>query len=74
MTNKEKIAHLQSMHKQATEMIAHCKKQIADNPLEWSCKSSMPLFMQDAAALKFALKAIQLMQDLINDEGGQDGE
>lgn len=73
MTNKEKIARIEKMHKEATEMVAWCQQEIASGELRWTLRHSLKAFTQDAAALKFALKGLRLMQDLVNDEheGGE---
>jgi hypothetical protein len=53
-------------------MVQDCKMRIATNTHEWSTQNALDEFTKDAAALKYALKGIQLMQDLVN-EGGQHG-
>jgi hypothetical protein len=74
MTNKEKIAHLESMLKQAVDMIAYCEKKIAKDENAWTAGLSLESFKKDVAALKYALKGLQLMQDLINDQGEEGGD
>ena len=74
MTNKEKIAHLESMHKEAVDMIAHCEKKIAKDENAWTAGLSLESFKKDVAALKYALKGLQLMQDLIHDQGEEGGD
>ena len=59
MTNKEKIAHLESMHKEAIEMIAYCEKKIAKDEHAWTAGLSLESFKKDVAALKYALKGLQ---------------
>lgn len=73
MTNKEKIARIEKMHKEATEMVAYCQKEIANGETRWTLHHSLQAFKDDAAALKFALKGLRLMQELVNDmnEGGE---
>lgn len=68
MTNKEKIARIEQMHKEATEMVAYCQKQMAEGDTSWTLPYSIEVFKQDAAALKYALKGLRLMQELVNDE------
>ena len=74
MTNKEKIAHLESMHKEAIEMIAYCEKKIAKDEHAWTAGLSLESFQKDVAALKYALKGLQLMQDLVNEQGEEGGD
>lgn len=73
MTNLEKIERLQKLYKEAADMVKDCEMRIATNTHEWSTENALDEFKKDAAALKYALKGIKLMQDLVNDEGGQDG-
>ncbi len=72
MTNQEKIERIQHLYKEAADMVKDCEMRIATNTHEWSTENALEEFRKDAAALKYALKGIQLMQDLVN-EGGQDG-
>jgi hypothetical protein len=74
MTNQEKIAHLESMLKQAVDMIAYCENKIAKDENAWTAGLSLESFKKDVAALKYALKGLQLMQDLINDQGEEGGD
>lgn len=73
MTNKEKIARIEAMHKEATEMVRYCQIQIKNGGTSWTLPRSLQTFKDDAAALKFALKGLRLMQELVNDmnEGGE---
>jgi hypothetical protein len=73
MTNLEKIERIKALYKEAADMVVYCEDKIATNTHEWSTENTLAEFTKDAAALKYALKGIQLMQDLVNDEGGQDG-
>lgn len=74
MTNKEKIARIKAMHKEATEMVAWCQKQMVSGDTSWTLPYSMEVFKKNAAALKYALKGLRLMQDLVNDEPYMDAE
>ena len=73
MTNLEKIERIKTLYKEAADMVIYCEDKIATNNEEWSTKYSLEAFKKDAAALKYALKGIQLMQDLVNEEGGDYG-
>jgi hypothetical protein len=71
MTNLEKIAHLRAMHKEAVDQVAYCDKKLSEGCTDWTTPIARVACQKDAQALKFALKAIQLMQDLVKDEGGE---
>jgi hypothetical protein len=74
MTNLEKIERLQKLYKEAADMVQYCKMRIATNTHEWSTENTLAEFTKDAAALKYALKGIQLMQDLVNDASDEGGD
>jgi hypothetical protein len=70
MTNLEKIAHVESLLKEAVDQVAYCDKKLSEGCTDWTTPIARVACEKDAKALKFALKAIKLHQDLVNDEGG----
>lgn len=74
MKNSEKIAHLQSMHKHAIDMIVYCEAKIAKDENAWTAGLSLESFKKDEIALRYALKGLQLMQDLVNEQGEEGGD
>ena len=74
MTNKEKIMHLQSMHKNAADMVTYCSDKMAKGDDAWTLKLSLEGFKKDVAALGYALNGLQLMQDIVNEQGNEGGD
>jgi hypothetical protein len=74
MTNQEKLLHLQQMHKNACSMIDYCKETIAKSEDSWTTTLSLNAFEKDVAALKFAIKGIQLMTDMVNEASEEGGD
>jgi len=72
MTNLEKIARLESMIKNSQKNV-ELYASTQSNP-DSVTNLVANEYRNDIKAMKFALKAIQLMQDQVNDEGGNDGE
>jgi hypothetical protein len=74
MTNQEKLMHLQSMLENASTMADYCRKKIEEGEDSFTLKLSHDAFVKDAAALKFAIKGINLMNDLIYDQSEEGGD
>ena len=74
MTNLEKIAYLQSMHKNAADMVTYCSDKIANGDDAWTVKLSLDGFKKDVEALGYALKGLQLMQNIVNEQGNEGGD
>jgi hypothetical protein len=74
MTNLEKKDHLEQMYNHAKSMVEYCEEKISTNNEEWSTRYSLEAFKEDAAALKYAIKGINLMQDLVNDASDEGGD
>jgi hypothetical protein len=74
MTNQEKQAHLQTMLKNASGMVDYCRQKIEAGEDSWTLTLSYNAFIKDVAALKFALKGIKLMNDMVNDHSEEGGD
>jgi hypothetical protein len=78
MKNSEKILLIESMRDQAKVMVQHMAKKIeaakANGENTFTHETSLESFERDYKALKFACKALQLLQDLVNDHEDNEGE
>jgi len=74
MTNLEKINHVEWLLKQSVDQVAYCDKKLSEGCTDWTTPIARAACEKDAKALKYALKGLRLLTDLVNDEGGNDGQ
>jgi hypothetical protein len=74
MTNQEKLMHLQSMLENASGMVDYCSEKIEAGEDSWTLTLSYNAFVKDVAALKFAIKGIKLMNDMVNEASEEGGD
>ena len=78
MKNSEKILHVESMREQAVATIKWTKRQIeikkTNGENTWNEEMALEAFERDYKALKYACKALQLLQDLVNDHEDNEQE
>lgn len=78
MKNSEKILHVESMRDNAKKQILNCTKEIAVRKSmgesTMGYELALEAFERDYKALKYACKALQLLQDLVNDHEDNEQE
>jgi hypothetical protein len=78
MKNSEKILLIESMRDHAKEMVQHTAKKIgiakAMGENTFTLEITHDAFERDYKALKYACKALQLLQDLVNDHEDNEQE
>jgi len=78
MTNLEKIERVDTLIQKEIDLVKFSEEKYLPG-LEPDCAEAHMVreiileHKENISALKYARKAIQLMQDLVNDEGGQHG-
>lgn len=73
MTNQQKTEHLEQMLNERVAALQFCRAEQNKGTAEWHVEHAIIGYKQDIAALKYALKGIQLIQELCNDmeKGGE---
>jgi ABC-type protease/lipase transport system fused ATPase/permease subunit len=78
MKNSEKILHVESMRDKALGAFKWTKRQIeiqkANNEDTWLSQQTLEAQINEYTALKYACKALQLLQDLVNDHEDNEQE
>jgi len=78
MKNSEKITYVEIMRDNALGAVKWTKRQIeiqkANNEDTWLSQQALEGHIKEYKALKYACKALQLLQDLVNDHEDNEQE